>query len=141
MKHDFKTLIRYQRELVNQRRLALTELEEEHARLQSDSAQMRISLIAEQDLSREQDVGFSYAAFAQSTLAREKSLAVMMAGLDEEIDAVRDDLHEVFQTLKRYEILAEKSAERERHKENVREQDGLDEIALNQFRDRAEVGD
>lgn len=141
MKRDFKTLIRYQRELVNQRRLALTELEEEHARLQSDSTQMRISLIAEQDLSREQDVGFSYAAFAQSTLAREKSLAIMMAGLDEEIDAVRDDLHEVFQTLKRYEILAEKSAERERNKENAREQDGLDEIALNQFRERAEVGD
>lgn len=141
MKHDFNTLIRYQRELVNQRRLALAELEEERARLESNSAQMRVALIAEQDLSNEQDVGFSYAAFAQSTLERERSLAVMMAGLDEEIDAVRGELHEVFQTLKRYEILAEKSAERARHKEKAREQDGLDEIALNQFRERAEVGD
>lgn len=139
MKHNFATLIRYQRELVNQHRLALVDLEQQYARLQNDSAQMRISLIAEQDLGQERETGFPYAAFAQSTLARESALVVMMTGLNEEVEAVRDELHESFQTLKRYEILAEKAAERARNEEKVREQDALDDIALDQFRGKSAI--
>lgn len=139
MKHDVQTLIRYQSELVNQRRLALVELQEEYARLESTAAQMRIALVAEQELEQNQESGFTYAVFAQSTLATERTLEAAMAGLDEEIAAVREDLHEVFQTLKRYEILAERVAAREKREEGVREQNGLDEIALNRFREeRAE---
>jgi len=134
VKHNLDTLIRLRRQEINETRRKLVELQEELDRLQKHAAQLRISLVAEQLPGADPEAGYTYNSFAQATMHKEDVLALQMRELDEEISGITDQLHEAFQGLKRFEIVAERAAERKKREAGKREQEAIDEIALDRFR-------
>ena len=134
MKHKLETLIRLRRQLINEKRRHLVRVQEEWDRLNQELAQLRIALVAEQQPGADPETGFTYPAFVQATMDREELLVSDMEDIQAEIDRITDDLGQEYQHLKRYEIVAERAEQRTRKEKEKRDQDVLDEVALDRFR-------
>ena len=134
MKDKLETLIRLRRQEINEKRRYLVELQEESDRLQQHSTRLRIALVSEQVPAADPEAGYSYNAFVQATMGKEDILEIKMQALGVEIDEMTDELHEAFQELKRFEIVAERAVEKEKREADKQEQSMIDDIALDRFR-------
>lgn len=134
MKHKLDTLIRLRRQEINEKRRQLVELQEELDRLQELATRLRIALVSEQLPGADPEAGYTYNSFVQATMGKEEILAGQMQALDEDIVRITGDLHEAFQGLKRFEIVAERAAAVEKREADKRDQEAIDEMALDRFR-------
>lgn len=134
MKHKLETLIRLRRQEINEKRRELVELQENLDRLQKQATQLRIALVAEQLPGADPEAGYIYNSFVQATRGKEDLLSLQMLEVNEEIERMTDELHESFQGLKRFEIVAERAAADEKREADKRDQDSIDAMALDRFR-------
>lgn len=128
-------LVRYRRHLVDEKRRELRALEEKAAGVEAAIAALDDSVAAEQRFGRRsQDAFSSYGGFAQAALERRAGLLEEHAEANAAVEHARDALLELYAEAKRYEIGLEQQRARERYAFEQREQQAIDEAALNLHR-------
>lgn len=128
-------LVRYRRHLVDEQRRELRALEEKAAGIEATIGALDESVVAEQRFGRRTQEAFSsYGGFARAALERRAGLLEELAEANAAVDSARDALLELFAEAKRFEIGLDQQLARERHALELREQQAIDEAALNQHR-------
>lgn len=136
---SFKTLIRVQKWQLDEKRRALTELQNLEERLRNEAVRLGDELRAEQETARNDfNAAFTYAGFARSAIERRKRIDDSIRQVQEQIAAATDQVAEAYQDLKRYELAEEERLKREREKLKHKEELMMDETALVGFRRRQE---
>ncbi len=136
---SFKTLIRVQKWQLDEKRRALTELQNLEDRLRNEAERLGEELRAEQETARNDfNASFTYAGFARSTIERRKRIDDSIRQVQEQIVAATEQVAEAYQDLKRYELAEEERLKREREKQKHKEELMMDETALIGFRRRQE---
>ncbi len=131
------TLIRLHRFQLDEKRRALTDLENLRADLVRQRDKMEAELAAEQEVAKKVEVGaFAYGGFARGVIARREKLAGSLAEIDTRIEAAQRDVAAAFQDLKRHEIALAQRQRRQREEAERREQIALDEVSLDMHRRR-----
>ena len=131
------TLIRMHRFQLDEKRRALTDLENLRSDLIGQRDKMEAELKAEQEIAKKVEVGaFAYAGFARGVIARREKLAGSLAEIDARIEDARQDVAAAFQDLKRHEIALAQRKRRQREEADRREQIALDEVSLDMHRRR-----
>jgi flagellar export protein FliJ len=91
-------------------------------------------LMSERAAATNSEVGFAYASFAEASFARRRKLENSIAEVDVSIEAKKAEIAEIFQELKKFEILAERQVAREKVSAGRKMQADMDEISLNMYR-------
>ena len=86
------------------------------------------------------DVRFAYGAYAVVALEKRETLSASLAAVEERISAAQDEVMVAFRELKRLELSLEAHQRRQRADADRREQQQLDEIALEGHRRRPAAG-
>lgn len=130
-------LVRYHGHLVDEKRRDLRVIEEKAAGVEAAIGALDESVAVEQRFGRQtQDAFSTYGGFARAALERRAELLEELAEANAAVDSARDALLELFAEAKRFEIGLEKQLARERQALELREQQVIDEAALNQYRRR-----
>jgi flagellar protein FliJ len=132
------TLIRMHRHLLDEKRRALTDLENLRADLIRQREKLEAELVREQEIAKKVEVGaFAYAGFARGVIGRREKLQNSLAEIDGRIAAAQEDVATAFQDLKRHEIALAARQRRQREEEERRRQIELDEVSLEMHRRRS----
>lgn len=131
------TLIRMHRYQLDEKRRALTDLENLRADLVRQREKLEADLVQEQEVAKKVEVGaFAYAGFARGVINRREKLQGSLAELDARIAAAQQDVAAAFQDLKRHEIALAAKQRRQREEADRRQQAELDEVSLEMHRRR-----
>ncbi len=137
MTKTLKSLIRLQKEEVDEKRRALAGIIARQDALIERKAALRGAMAAEHALVHmEPALAASYGDYVRRVLLEEGALEDMIAALEPEIDVAREAVAESFTVLKRYEIAQQRRVAAEQAAAARRAQRTLDEVALTQYRQR-----
>jgi flagellar export protein FliJ len=132
------TLIRMHRYQLDEKRRALTDLENLRADLIRQREKLESDLAQEQEVAKKVEVGaYAYAGFARGVIARREKLQGSLAELEGRIAAAQEDVATAFQDLKRHEIALAAKQRRQREEEERRRQIELDEVSIEMHRRRS----
>lgn len=132
------TLIKMHRHALDEKRRALTDLENLRADLIAQREKLDADLVREQDVAKQTESGaFAYAGFHQGYIQRRDRLMVSLAELETRIAAAQEDVSTAYQDVKRHEIALAARQRKQREEEDRRSQNTLDEISLNMHRRRS----
>ena len=133
-----ETLIKMHKHQLDEKRRALTDLENLRADLVGQREKLDGELTREQQIAKQVECGaFAYAGFHQGYIARRDKLMVSLAELDTRIAAAQEEVNTAYQDVKRHEIALASRLRRQREEEERRTQNTLDEISLDMHRRRA----
>ncbi len=131
------TLIKMHRHALDEKRRALTDLENLRADLIGQRDKLDADLVREQDVAKQTESGaFAYAGFHQGYLQRRDRLMVSLAELETRIAAAQEEVSIAYQDVKRHEIALAARQRKQREDEDRRAQNTLDEISLDMHRRR-----
>ena len=128
---SLNTLARIQRWDLDRLRREMNELQKLRDDLIRRDEKLVHILSREAELAEEGKGEADYALFAQRIGEQRDSLAVSVAEVDRNIDVKQIEVSEVFQEIKRYEIVEKRVLQRQQREEERRDQARLDEIGLN----------
>jgi flagellar export protein FliJ len=131
------TLIRMHRHQLDEKRRALTDLENLRADLIRQREKLEAELAVEQEVAKKVEVGaFAYGGFARGVISRREKLQESLTELEGRIAAAQQDVALAFQDLKRHEIALAAKQRRQREEEDRRAQAELDEVSIEMHRRR-----
>lgn len=131
------TLIKMHRHALDEKRRALTDLENLRADLIGQREKLDADLVREQDVAKQTESGaFAYAGFHQGYIQRRDRLIVSLAELEARIAAAQEDVSAAYQDVKRHEIALAARQRKQREEEERRAQNVLDEVSLDMHRRR-----
>ncbi len=129
------SLVRVHTWALNEKRQTLAGLEELSDKLRQDLENLEAELRHEQSAAADSVEGMiAFPAFVAAALDRRNKLRVSIANLDLGIEAAREEVREVFQEVKKYELARDNHEKRERERIARREQNALDELGVNLHR-------
>jgi flagellar export protein FliJ len=129
------SLVRVHTWALNEKRQKLVGLEELSDKMRQDIENIESELQNEQLAAADSIEGtIAFPAFAAAALERRKKLRISIANLDMAIEAAREEVREVFQEVKKYELARDNHEKRERERIARREQNELDELGVNLHR-------
>jgi flagellar FliJ protein len=132
------TLIKMHRHALDEKRRALTDLENLRADLIGQREKLNADLLREQEVAKKTESGaFAYAGFHQGYLQRRERLAASLAELETRIAAAQEEVSAAYQDVKRHEIALAARQRKQREEEERRAQNTLDEISLEMHRRRS----
>jgi len=128
-------MIRLHKWQLDERRRNLVELEKMREELVGKMRSLRDELAAEQKKVAEAPiVSITYGGYAQQVMARRENINNSITEIDVSIEEMKDQVADAFKELKKYEIVEQREREREMSERNQRQQNDLDELALNMHR-------
>ncbi|MCF6215635.1 MAG: flagellar FliJ family protein [Emcibacter sp.] len=128
-------MIRLQKWQLDEKRRDLVALEKMRDDLKQNLADLQNELIAEQRKVAETPVvSIAYAGYAQKVMARRVNIVNSMLEIDVSIENSKDQVAEAFKELKKYEVVEQREREREYRARDLRQQNELDELAINMHR-------
>ena len=131
---SIKTLIKLQQRQLDTKRRYLKELQDERDVLAAKKVELEVSLIEEQNRALENmELAMTLPAFVKITRRNIVILQENVELADRNILKVRDEIAEIFQVLKRYEIYKDFKQEEADQKLAQREQKLMDEMGLRGF--------
>jgi len=131
------TLIKMHRYALDEKRRALTDLENLRADLVGQREKLEADLVREQDVAKQTESGaFAYAGFHQGYIQRRDRLIASLAELETRIAAAQEDVSVAYQDVKRHEIALASRQRKQREEEERRAQNVLDEVSLDMHRRR-----
>lgn len=137
MAGDLKALIRYHKWRLDEKRRALAELHSLADKLREQLAALEDEIKAEQETARQStEAALTFANYITQANFRKKTLAESIAQVDRQIEVATDEMRDVFQEVKRYEIAQEERTRREKEKIRRREAAMFDEVAATGFQRR-----
>ncbi len=136
MAKSLSGIIRLHKWQVDEKRRQITELEVMKEELEKKLEKLLTDLASEQEnLAKSNVIDINYANYASSVMSRRENLVASMTEIDVSIENMKDELADCFKELKKYEIVEQRALEREKEEQKKREQDRLDEISLNLYRE------
>lgn len=134
-------LIRLHRWRLDEKRRGLAELESFADSLEKQAMELEESLKDEQEVaSSSVESGCTYGEFARDVIARREKLALSISQVDDQIGEANEELREIFQEVKRYEILHANRLRAAQEREEKISQRILDELGFEIFRRRQRSG-
>jgi flagellar FliJ protein len=131
------TLIKMHKHQLDEKRRALTDLENLRADLVARREKLDADLAREQEIAKQVECGaFAYAGFHQGYIQRRDKLITSLAELDVRVGAAREEVSTAYQDLKRHEIALASRQRKQREEEDRRTQNTLDEVSLDMHRRR-----
>ena len=125
---SFATLIKLQKNYVDEQRQLLARLIGRLEDIEGQIAQLEIALAREQSAAKDQAASFTYGAFLRSMVEKGRALEIERQGAEAAVKIAQDKLAELFEDQKRYETAEEQRIENERREEQRLETIELDEI-------------
>lgn len=130
-----ESLIRVHRFQVDEKRRTVVQIETMIADFDAKIADLQQQIEIEQEKSGINDIThYAYPTFAKAAVVRRDNLEASKQELAVQLEDAKNDLAAAFSELKRMELLAEREEMKVRRAQMVREQAGLDEAALNLYR-------
>lgn len=130
-----ESLIRVHRFQVDEKRRTVVQIETMIADFDGKVTDLEQQIDAEQKKSGIDDVThYAYPTFAKAAVVRRDNLEASKQELGVQLEEAKNELAAAFSELKRMELLAEREEMKLRRAQMVREQTGLDEAALNIYR-------
>jgi flagellar FliJ protein len=137
MAKGLPTLIRLRTWELDQKRRRLAELETLKVQLQDAVLDLADQVVKEQAVAaRDEEVAFSYGAFAKKAILRRRDLEASIREVSVQVEAAADEVASAYQDLKKLEVAQANREAREKAEADRKEQIRLDDIALEQFRQR-----
>jgi flagellar FliJ protein len=131
------TLIKMHRHALDEKRRALTDLENLRADLVGQREKLETDLVREQEVAKHTESGaFAYAGFHQGYIQRRDRLVASLAELETRIAAAQEEVSAAYQDVKRHEIALASRQRKQREEEDRRTQNVLDEVSLDMHRRR-----
>lgn len=134
-----ESVIRLQKWQVDEKRRQVAGLEGLLMDLGQRAAALEREILKEQDVAADPNVAFIYGDYARHAILRRETLQRSIAEAEVATSAARDELRELYQDMKRYEIARDRHLARKALAEKRAEQAELDDIALKMHR-RAKTG-
>jgi hypothetical protein len=132
-----ETLIKVHKHQLDEKRRALTDLENLRADLIAQREKLDADLAREQEVAKQVECGaFAYASFHQGYIMRRDTLMASLAELETRIAEAHQIVSEAYQDLKRHEIALASRQRRQKEEEDRRTQTVLDEVSLEMHRRR-----
>ena len=129
-KKTIPSLIRVHKWEVDEKRQALARLQDAQDKLIEARKKQDKELETEKKAALQNpEQSMTFGAYVESYLQKKDELEKMIADLQNEINAARDDLADAFRELKVYEVLQEQHEQAEKLENDRKEQKYLDEIA------------
>ncbi len=130
-----ESLIRIHRFQVDEKRRRVVQIETMMADFSNKAADLERQIKDEQQKAGIDDIThYAYPTFAKAAIARRDNIKASIAELEGQLDEAKDELSNAFSELKRLELLAERETMKIKRTRMAREQTGLDEMALNLYR-------
>lgn len=128
-----KTLIRLSKFKVDEKRRELTALQNREEKILADMAADEQRLRHEQQVAAQDvaGIGYMYGAYHRAWMGRRDAFNAALTKVRQEIEAIRDELAELFREQKTYELTQANREKREREEQDRKEQLFLDEIGQN----------
>ncbi|MCF8474167.1 MAG: flagellar FliJ family protein [Emcibacter sp.] len=122
---------------LDEKRRDLAELETMRENFTQSLTKLQEELVAEQKKVTEYPVvSIAYAGYAQKVAARKLNIVNSILEIDVNIEEMKDQVAEAFKELKKYEVVEQREQGRKIVERNKRQQNDLDELALNIHRRR-----
>src|SRR5512144_2023668 len=132
------TLIKMHRHALDEKRRALTDLENLRADLIGQRDKLEADLMREQEVAKQTESGaFAYAGFHQGYILRRDKLMASLRELETRIAAAQEEVSGAYQDVKRHEIALASRQRKQREEEERRAQTVLDEVSLDIHRRRS----
>jgi flagellar export protein FliJ len=126
-----EALIRLNRFRVDEIRKRLKSLDDMRADLMKKMADLETMVQDEQRRSQQSDLGrLAYPTFARSVMARRENIQRTIDEVEKQAASVTEELQGAYRELKKYEIVADAEAQRDRVEYGRQVQAEIDEIAL-----------
>lgn len=131
------TLIRYKKWNLDEKRRALSEFERLERNLRTELAGLADELKAEQAAALEStESSYAFADYARAARVRAERLDESLSSVQSQAEAVRDEVAQAFEELKRYELTQANQEREARLAEGRSEQRVLDDISQDGYRRR-----
>lgn len=128
-------MIRLQKWQVDEKRRQVSDLQDMLAQFERRAEELEAEVRREQKAaSLDLAVSYIYGPYAESVLQRRATLRESIVEVESSIEVARDELADLYQELKRYELALEQRQRRQDDKRRRREENELDEIGLNGHR-------
>jgi len=132
------SLIRLHRWQLDEKRRNLADLENMRADFENRFRQLDEELEQEKAAaSSDPDTTYGFSDFVAAVSARKHALQMSIDEIDKEIDTARRDVEDAMQELKKLETVEDRRQKERRAETERREQQTLDDMALDRFRRRA----
>lgn len=129
------SLVRVHDWVLNEKRQKLSQLDEMADKLRNDL------VLVEQDMERERTIAsnslegtVAFPSFIAAALERRRRLRESIGNLEITIEAAREEVHEAFQEVKKYELARDNDTQREDDKRSRRDQADMDELGIGLYR-------
>jgi flagellar export protein FliJ len=132
------SLIRLHRWQLDEKRRNLADLENMRADFESRYKQLEADLEQEKAAATEDpDTAYGFSDFVAAVSERKHALQMSIDDIDNQIDAARREVEEAMQELKKLETVENRRQKEHRETMERREQQRLDDMALDRHRRRA----
>jgi flagellar export protein FliJ len=129
------SLIRIHRFQVDEKRRRVVQIETMMADFEKKAVDLENQIQAEQRKAGIDDVThYAYPTFAKAAIARRDNIKASISELNGQLEEAKDELSNAFSELKRLELIEEREMMKVKRAQMIREQTGLDEAALNLYR-------
>lgn len=129
-----KTLIKLYKNVLDENRKALTELENHKEGLERSLSKLYAALLKEQEfLADNPQLSFLYANYSKGVKDKELILRQDLEAIEQTIIIARDRLAESFANLKRYELALDKKMAEKKIEDDRKESIMMDEISTNGY--------
>ncbi len=132
---DLKPLIRLRRHALDDIRRAVAELEERRREIEAQQKALEVELVREREAAGQDPAArLSLEGYLKRARQRGEDFERALAAIDEELSAAHDRMAEAFAEVKKFELTQEARDSAAKAKAKKREDQMLDEIALDGFR-------
>ena len=129
------TLIRVQKWKLDEKRQTISDMENLLASFCTQLEKLNLEQVREQEIARiDPDAGFLYASYAEAAKLRRENLLASIAESEQRIEIARDEMAEVFQELKKYEISEETRLRLLKELQEKRQQEEMDGFSIEMYR-------
>ena len=134
-------MIRLHKWQLDEKRRNLVDLEKMRDEIYQKLQDLQDELVSEQQKMTESSVvSISYGGYAQQVIVRRENMENSIAEINVSIEEMKDQVAESFKELKKYEVVEQREREREISERNRRQQNDLDEMAINMHRRQQQTG-
>lgn len=135
MAKRLSTIVRLHKWQLDEKRRQIKDLEVMRSDLLTKLENLNAELLSEQrNVANSNIVDINYANYANSVIKRRENLEASILEVNLSIENMKDDIAESFKELKKFEIVEQRSLEREKLEEKRQEQNRLDEVSINMYR-------
>jgi flagellar protein FliJ len=129
------SLIRVHRWKLDEKRRELSDLQDVLDDFMKQLVKLEQEMAREQTIARDnQDVGYSYANYSQAARDRQLNLNSSIEEIQGSIEIVEDEVAELYQELKKYEITKDTREKKARMEQQRKDQIALDDLSLDMYR-------